>query len=103
MKQWIARREKRKGKYESEKGKYNNVFRNVNYIKSKENKKPASVAFFTCIYYTLGNLKRNKISVKINQQGCNGESHAFGRLSLLRGITPIFAGLKHTGLSSPLY
>ena len=52
MKQWIARREKRKGKYESEKGKYNNVFRNVNYIKSKENKKkPASVAFFTCIYY----------------------------------------------------
>jgi len=53
--------------------------------------------------YTLGNLKRNKKSVKINQQGCNGESHAFGRLSLLRGITPIFAGLKHTGLSSPLY
>jgi len=42
------------------------------------------------------------MSVK-NQQGCNGESHAFGRLSLLRGITPIFAGLKHTGLSSPLY
>jgi hypothetical protein len=38
-----------------------------------------------------------------NKQGCNDESHAFGRLSLLRGITPIFFGLKHIGLSSPLY
>jgi hypothetical protein len=36
-------------------------------------------------------------------QGCNDEWHAFGRLSLLRGITPIFFGLKHIGLSSPLY
>jgi hypothetical protein len=36
-------------------------------------------------------------------QGCNDESHAFGRLSLLRGITPIFLYLKHIGLSSPLY
>lgn len=36
------------------------------------------------------------MSVKINKVvSCNGESHAFGRLSLLQGITPIFAGLKH--------
>ena len=55
------------------------------------------------VIYTLEDLKRNKMSVKINQQVSNGESHAFGRLSLLRGITPIFAGLKHVGLSSPLY
>jgi hypothetical protein len=51
MKQWIARREKRKGKYESEKGKYNNVFRNVNYIKSKENKnKNRLLSLFLRVY-----------------------------------------------------
>ena len=58
------------------------------------------------VYYTLEDLKRRFWRQKINQQGCNGESPAFGRLSLClrnRGITPNFAGLKHAGLSSPLY
>jgi hypothetical protein len=52
--------------------------------------------------YTLGNLKRRFHDIKKNQVS-NGESHAFARLSLLRGFTAIFSGLKHTGLSSPLY
>ena len=33
----------------------------------------------------------------------NGESHALTSLSLLRGITVIFAGLKQSGLANPLY
>ena len=32
--------------------------------------------------YTLGNLKRRFDGKKINQQVSNGESHAFGRLSV---------------------
>jgi len=52
--------------------------------------------------YTLGNLKRRFHSIKKNQVS-NGELHAFARLSLLRGFTTIFSGVKHNGRSSPLY